>query len=521
MTINLAYTKTDGTQHQLSVDDDVIEVDLREQEIATIDLSPLAQSTKLEKLILSKNHLEEIDLTPLATCSSLRRLSLSDNYLEDIDLTPLATCSSIVSISLRENRLQNIDLTPLRGNPEVSIDRQDVVRLQKQLNLVDSHYQPISNDSQQTTDYINRLKEKGRLADVLTESLWDTVKDDSLHIRLREPALLELARRNEPGILPYCDKLLTSGDEECWFTALEVLGTLNTYQAVQKLFMAGGYSGTRDRIAVMHALGMILTDTHRDEFRRLLRMMIAPGELDVTRWTKTALRVLKDVCLELGIVVTHPGKSWIRRMNSAYHRPKTTESWSFLHQVAMRGEEDLREQQDILLALGLGDFGFIDKNLRDIITSISPETPIETARERVIEEVIEAIVANVDKGEATTGLKLEGLQNQYTEIARTIPDILRLRKEEMEKVVVGRKGNTVDLSELYLTAYGYEVLKVLNMKLQTDLEGLKKVEKSLTELGFELMVGNTSVSGVNMSSQLKKVIWWIVENEDKPWIEIV
>ena len=141
------------------------------------------------------------------------------------------------------------------------------------------------------------------LQETLTESLWDTAKDESLHILLREPALLELARRREPGILAYCDKLLIADDQECWFSALKVLETLNTYDAAQRLLVICGYSGTGNRKIVVNALARVLTAAHREGFRRILRSMIEPGVLDVTGWTPTALHVLKSICNERRIKV--------------------------------------------------------------------------------------------------------------------------------------------------------------------------------------------------------------------------
>ncbi|MBY8997383.1 MAG: hypothetical protein KGD60_06610 [Candidatus Thorarchaeota archaeon] len=141
------------------------------------------------------------------------------------------------------------------------------------------------------------------LQETLTESLWDTAKDESLHIILREPVLLELARRQEPGVLSYCDKLLISENQECWFSGLKVLEALNTYDAVQRLLVVCGYSGTGDRKVVMHVLARILAESHREGFRRILRSMVTPGTLDVTGWSPTALRVLKAVCIEQGIEV--------------------------------------------------------------------------------------------------------------------------------------------------------------------------------------------------------------------------
>ena len=55
---------------------------------------------------------------------------------------------------------------------------------------------------------------------------------------------------------------------------------------------------------MMHSLARVLTASHREGFRRILRSMITPGTLDVTAWSATALRVLKAVCVELGINVT-------------------------------------------------------------------------------------------------------------------------------------------------------------------------------------------------------------------------
>ena len=157
------------------------------------------------------------------------------------------------------------------------------------------------------------------LQETLTESLWDTAKDDSLHIILREPALLELARRKEPGVLSYCDQLLLSEDQERWFSALKVLETLNTYDSVQRLLVVCGYSGTQERQVVMHVLARVLTASHREGFRRILRSMITPGTLDVTGWSPTALRVLKAVCIELGIEV----ETSIHSLALSFKHPET------------------------------------------------------------------------------------------------------------------------------------------------------------------------------------------------------
>ena len=141
------------------------------------------------------------------------------------------------------------------------------------------------------------------LQETLSESLWTTAKDEELHILLREPALIELARRQEPGVLSICDRLLVSEDQERWFSALKILEALNTYDAVQRLLVVCGYSGTGDRGVVMHVLARVLTPAHREGYRRILRSMVASGVLDVSGWSPTALSVLKVVCTEKSIHV--------------------------------------------------------------------------------------------------------------------------------------------------------------------------------------------------------------------------
>ncbi|MCK4565811.1 MAG: hypothetical protein KAU48_00740, partial [Candidatus Thorarchaeota archaeon] len=90
------------------------------------------------------------------------------------------------------------------------------------------------------------------LNDTLTESLWDTVKNDSLNIILREPSLLELASRKDPGVIAYCDNFLRAEDQESWFTALKALETLDTYDSAQRLLVLCGTSSTGDRKIVLN-----------------------------------------------------------------------------------------------------------------------------------------------------------------------------------------------------------------------------------------------------------------------------
>lgn len=141
------------------------------------------------------------------------------------------------------------------------------------------------------------------LAGTPSESLWDTTKNEDLHVLLREPALLELARRKEPGVDIFCDKLVNCGDSECWFTAIKALASLNTYDAVNRLMSIAGSCSPQDRRIVIDLIARILTSAQREQFRRLVVFLANPGLLDVTGWTSVAIRMLTTVCEERGLKV--------------------------------------------------------------------------------------------------------------------------------------------------------------------------------------------------------------------------
>lgn len=69
-------------------------------QLSAIDLAPLAQCPKLEKLYLDGNNLLQIDLAPLAQCTHLQTLDLHDNKLIEVDLTPLVHCKELKGLGI-------------------------------------------------------------------------------------------------------------------------------------------------------------------------------------------------------------------------------------------------------------------------------------------------------------------------------------------------------------------------------------------------------------------------------------
>ena len=223
-----------------------------------------------------------------------------------------------------------------------------------------------------------------------------------------------------------------------------------------------------------------------------------------------------------------------------YSRPSGVYPWSFLHQAAIRFKNIRRVYYDILLAMGLGEYGFIEGNPMMLFLSIPPSTPLEKAREQVIPFIVQEITKSVDKGWSTTGLDLEVVKERHEEIAKRYDRIVELRTAEMERVTIGTFQESTqkyrrdipleewkrfsaqerglfdprrfDLTELHITAHGYETLRKLGVQ-RTTLNSFEidNLVQAFRELGFELKISQQATPGAKMSKWLKRDLLGIID----------
>jgi len=139
--------------------------------------------------------------------------------------------------------------------------------------------------------------------DVDSARLWNLIEDETVHLVLRKPALLELARRQDPPLMDHCEKLLASDDYEDWLMGIDLLVTLGSHDAVDRLILVYAQSLNEERRHVLCMVAKILTAEHVKPFSIMVRELACPGELDVSGWTKTAISTLKDVCKRFGIEI--------------------------------------------------------------------------------------------------------------------------------------------------------------------------------------------------------------------------
>lgn len=137
--------------------------------------------------------------------------------------------------------------------------------------------------------------------DVDSALLWDLINDDSVHLLIRRPALLELARRHDPDLMNHCEQLLDSDDYEKWLTGLATLSAIGTHDAVDRLILAYAHSLNEDRKIVLSIVAKILTAEHVKPFSIMVREVAVPGEIDITGWTRVAVSTLQDACKRFGV----------------------------------------------------------------------------------------------------------------------------------------------------------------------------------------------------------------------------
>jgi len=117
----IKYEKTGGTKCEVKYSSKVRTIDLYDESIKTIDLSPLSSFKDLRKLNLGYNDLERVDLSALSSCTRLEEFYLSSRNLKDVDISPLATCARLkkIYLSLDYHFPNKVDLSALRSCTEL------------------------------------------------------------------------------------------------------------------------------------------------------------------------------------------------------------------------------------------------------------------------------------------------------------------------------------------------------------------------------------------------------------------
>ena len=153
-------------------------------------------------------------------------------------------------------------------------------------------------------------------------------------------------------------------------------------------------------------------------------------------------------------------------------------------------------QRGLLSGFGMEELAGFDGNPMQLLKDTRGNMSFKDARRTVFDNVIGLLQEQLDHGGSTLFLDTDRMRK--TRASKLIPGIVERRKMEVEKVVLPIKGSNVLLEPLWLTHYGYQILRALRLGLTTNLEGLHIIRTSFDELGMEIQTQKAStVSPMN------------------------
>lgn len=143
-------------------------------------------------------------------------------------------------------------------------------------------------------------------------------------------------------------------------------------------------------------------------------------------------------------------------------------------------------QRGLLEGLGVDELAGFDGRPSMLLDTVSDESDSEAALDSVYDRAVELLSEQIKNGGSTLFLNIGTMRN--TRASKLIPEIIKLRHEEIEELTVPVLKGRAFLQSLWLTYYGFQLLSALRIGLSTDSRGLEKVKAALAEMGYELNI---------------------------------
>ena len=101
---------------------------------------------------------------------------------------------------------------------------------------------------------------------------------------------------------------------------------------------------------------------------------------------------------------------------------------------------------------------------------------------------------------------------KHAPFAIRIQKVLAERKSEIDNVTVAIEGNSVNLKDLWLTAYGYSVLVAVNVGTTCSLATFNKIEQELGKHSITIRTTNNPQNNQSIiTNEMQNSIWHIAE----------
>jgi hypothetical protein len=139
----------------------------------------------------------------------------------------------------------------------------------------------------------------------------------------------------------------------------------------------------------------------------------------------------------------------------------------------------------VFSALAMSELSGLEIQVSELVTIISDNTGFDEDLNNVYSKAVKLLKVQLEKGGPTKSLDIEIMKN--TSAAVLIPDILELRKKEIESVVIQPNDRgEYDLRDFANTYYGGLLIAKLGIGWRVSREGLKTLLLALDKLGLSV-----------------------------------
>jgi hypothetical protein len=164
-------------------------------------------------------------------------------------------------------------------------------------------------------------------------------------------------------------------------------------------------------------------------------------------------------------------------------------------------------QSQFLSGLGVGVLGGFEYNLPEILSSIPAGLTSDDFVKCLWEKLVTEIDSKLHVNASTVFLDVDRISKSPA--ASLVPKILENRKKELNTITLRICNDIVHLDNLWLTAYGFQVLSTSEFGLQCKYSDFLEIKSSIESIGADLQVEKNIEEVVNndISEELCEAIF--------------
>jgi len=145
---------------------------------------------------------------------------------------------------------------------------------------------------------------------------------------------------------------------------------------------------------------------------------------------------------------------------------------------------DISLQKGFLQILGMDELACYEGEFGDIIDLIPESDDYESGKREMYTRMVDLLKQQLIRGGSTLFFDIDALKGK--EGVLLAPLILERRKKEIKELVLKESEDMVDLSSLWQTGYGFEILQAMKKGLKVTKQEFRIVKRAFAELGIKL-----------------------------------